>query len=304
MEPRGDDRGVLRVAVMRVAAPLADTWRMLLRIWGKPEGKVGLCLLLVIVLLVVGEASLAPYSAIKINMRERFQPPSSAHWFGTDEVGRDVLSRVIVGARVSVTAAIIVIGLAALVGIPLGLISGYRRGWVDTVCMRITDIFLGFPALLLAIAVAAALGAGLNKAMVASALVWWPGYARLARGQVLALRELPFVESARAAGATDSAILFRHILGNTITPFVIKFTMDLGYAILFVSGLGFLGLGAQAPTPEWGTMIADGRTYSMDQWWYAAFPGLAISLAIICFNLLGDAFEVALDPTLSTSRRT
>ena len=214
-------------------------------------------------------------------------------------MGRDVLSRVMSGAKVSLIAAVVVIGLAALVGIPLGLISGYRGGNTDSVIMRVTDIFLGFPAMLLALAVAAALGSGLFKAMVASSLVWWPGYARLARGQVLALKALPLVESARAVGVPDRKVLFRHILGNMTSPLIIKFTMDIGYAILFVSGLGFLGLGAQAPIPEWGTMVADGRTYILNQWWCAGFPGMAITLAIVCFNLLGDALEVVLDPTLS-----
>jgi peptide/nickel transport system permease protein len=134
--------------------------------------------------------------------------------------------------------------------------------------------------------------------------VWWPGYARLARGQVLAVKELPYVEAARAIGVPDSQILFKHILVNTTSPFIIKFTMDIGYAIIFISGLGFLGLGAQPPTPEWGTMIADGRTYIMDQWWYATFPGLAISVAVTCFNFLGDALHYALDPTMTNFKRS
>lgn len=269
------------------------------RVWQKPEGKISIVLLAFFLFLCVAGDALAPYAPLKLNLREKFQSPSAQHWFGTDEVGRDVFSRVISGTKVSLTAAVVVIALAALVGIPLGLISGYRGGLADTIIMRITDIFLGLPAMLLALTVAAALGPGLLKAMIASSLVWWPGYARLARGQVLALKSLPIVESARAVGVPDHRILFHHILGNTISPFIIKFTMDIGYAILFVSGLGFLGLGAQAPTPEWGTMVSDGRVYIMDQWWYAAFPGLAISLSIICFNLLGDALEMALDPTLS-----
>ncbi|MGE5601741.1 MAG: ABC transporter permease [Nitrososphaerales archaeon] len=260
---------------------------------------MSLILLAILVVLVIAGDALAPYPPLKLDLRVRFQPPSREHWFGTDEMGRDVLSRVMSGAKVSLIAAVIVIGLAALVGIPLGLISGYRGGKTDSVIMRVTDIFLGFPAMLLALAVAAALGSGLFKAMVASSLVWWPGYARLARGQVLALKALPLVESARAAGVPDRQVLFRHILGNMTSPLIIKFTMDIGYAILFVSGLGFLGLGAQAPIPEWGTMVADGRTYILNRWWCSGFPGMAITLAIVCFNLLGDALEVVLDPTLS-----
>lgn len=237
-------------------------------------------------------------------MKERFQSPSLSHWFGTDEVGRDILSRVIVGTRISLMSALIVIGLAALVGILLGVFAGFRGGYTDIVVMRITDMFLGFPALLLAIAVAGALGPGLFKGMVASALVWWPGYARLARGQVLAIKDLPFIEAARAIGVPNHQILVKHILANTTSPFIIKFTMDIGYAIIFISGLGFLGLGAQPPIPEWGTMIADGRTYIMNQWWYAAFPGIAISIAVISFNFLGDALQYALDPTMTESKKT
>lgn len=229
-------------------------------------------------------------------MKERLDPPTKEHWFGTDEVGRDILSRVIVGTRISLTSSAIVIGLAALIGIPLGLVAGYVGGTTDNIAMRLTDMFLGFPALLLAIAVAAALGPGLYKGMAASALVWWPGYARLARGQALVVKEQEFVEAARSIGASSTRILFRHVLGNTLNPLIIKITMDIGYAILFVSALGFLGLGAQPPTPEWGTMIADGRNYILESWWYVTFPGLAIAITVICFNFLGDALQVAIDP--------
>jgi len=277
---------------------------LLKRIWQTPEGKVGSILLVFILFFAATGTLTAPYDPIKVVMKERFQPPSTLHWFGTDEVGRDVLSRVIAGSRISLLAAVTVIGLAALVGIPLGLVAGFNGRLADTVIMRITDMFLGFPAMLLAIAVAAALGPGLFKGMIASALVWWPGYARLARGQVLAVKELAFVEAAYAVGVPSRQILFRHILVNTTSPFIIKFTMDIGYAIIFISSLGFLGLGAQPPTPEWGTMIADGRSYIMDQWWYAAFPGFAISLAVICFNFLGDALQYALDPTMTNTKRS
>lgn len=255
------------------------------------------------VLTVAGDL-LAPYDPVKVSMKERLDPPSREHWFGTDEVGRDILSRVVVGTRVSLASSAIVIGMAALIGIPLGLIAGFTGGTVDNIAMRLTDMFLGFPALLLAIAVAAALGPGLYKGMAASALVWWPGYARLARGQALAIKQLQFVEAARSIGVPSSRILFRHVLGNTANPFIIKATMDIGYAILFVSGLGFLGLGAQPPTPEWGTMVADGRTYILEAWWYATFPGLAITTAVICFNFLGDALQYGLDPTMTNQRFT
>jgi peptide/nickel transport system permease protein len=277
---------------------------ILKRVWRTPEGKIGVVLFIILLFLAIAGPWITPYDPVKVVMKERFQAPNSAHWFGTDEVGRDVLSRVIDGTRITLLAALTVIALAAAVGIPLGMLAGFYGRWADTVIMRITDMFLGFPAMLLAIAVAGALGPGLTKGMIASALVWWPGYARLARGQVLSIKEFPFVEAARAVGVPDSKILFQHILANATSPFIIKFTMDIGYAIIFISGLGFLGLGAQPPQPEWGTMIADGRTYIMDQWWYAMFPGLAISGAVVCFNFLGDALQYALDPTLSRLKRS
>jgi peptide/nickel transport system permease protein len=272
------------------------------RVWQTPEGKIGALLLVFILFFAVTGTLTAPYDPLKVSMRDRFQPPNPAHWFGTDEVGRDILSRVIAGTRISLVAAVTVIGLAALVGIPLGLIAGFNSRFADTAIMRVTDMFLGFPAMLLAIAVAAALGPGLLKGMIASALVWWPGYARLARGQVLSVKKQPFVEAAYAVGVPDRQILFKHVLVNTTSPFIIKFTMDIGFAIIFISSLGFLGLGAQPPTPEWGTMIADGRTYILDHGWYAAFPGIAITVAVICFNFLGDALQYALDPTLRRTR--
>lgn len=281
---------------------LANIRSVLKRLWGTPEGKIGLVLIAFILFFAVAGDLVIPYDPIKVSMKERLEPPSREHWFGTDEVGRDVFSRVIAGTRISLVSALVVIGLAALIGIPLGMVAGYSGGALDNIIMRITDMFLGFPALLLAIAVAAALGPGLMKGMAASALVWWPGYARLARGQVLAVKEMLFVEAARAIGASNRRIVFKHILTNTTSPFVIKFTMDIGYAILFISGLGFLGLGAQPPTPEWGTQIADGRTYILQSWWYPAFPGIAIAIAVICFNFLGDALQYALDPTMTKAR--
>lgn len=276
-----------------------DAARDVLRqLWQTAGGKIGLLLLAILLFGALIGPYVVPYDTVHVQIRERFRPPSAEHWFGTDEVGRDIFSRVVAGTRISLMAAAVVIGLAALIGIPVGLVAGYYGGWLDLVIMRITDMFLGFPALLLAIAVAAALGPGLLKGMIASAFVWWPGYARLARGQALVIKEQTFVEAARSAGAGNGRILFNHILRNTVNQFVIKITADIGYAIIFIAGLGFLGLGAQPPQPEWGTMIANGRDYVLDQWWYATFPGLAISISVICFNFLGDALQYVFDPTM------
>jgi peptide/nickel transport system permease protein len=242
---------------------------------------------------------LVPHDPMEISFTDKLQRPSAQHWFGTDEAGRDILSRVIIGARISLVAALVVIVLATAIGVPVGLTSGYLGGWLDHVAMRITDMFVGFPALILAIAVAAAIGPGLTHGMVAVSVVWWPGYARLMRGEVLALRSRLYVEAARALGVSDARIIFRHVLPNTLTPLIVKMTSDVGYAILYIASLGFIGLGAPPPLPEWGTMIADSRSYLLGYWWYPTFPGIALSLAVIAFNLSGDALQAAVNPAMS-----
>jgi peptide/nickel transport system permease protein len=258
---------------------------------------------LAIILFLVVVAILAPWIAPypedargAVHVTDALQPPSWSHPFGTDDLGADVFSRVVFGARYSLAVGLAVVGLAALIGVPLGAISGFFGGWVNQVIMRITDIFLTIPGIVLALAIGAALGAGLLNATIALALVWWPGFCRLVQGQVLALKQQTFVDAARVVGTPERRIVFRHVLPNTMTPVLVKISMDIGFAILSAAGLSFIGVGAQPPTPEWGAMVSLGRLYMPDWWWVATFPGLAIFLAVFAFNMLGDGMRDALDP--------
>jgi peptide/nickel transport system permease protein len=224
------------------------------------------------------------------------QPPSAGHPFGTDQVGRDVLSRLIYGARVSPQIALYVLVIACLVGIPLGIAAGYFGGWIDDVIMRVTDVFLAFPALLLALALAAVLSPSIGNTTLAIAVTWWPWYTRLVRGQAASVAGRPYVESARALGVRHRTILLRHILPNSITPVIVQASLDVGGIILTASALSFLGLGAQDPTPDWGLMVSQGESYFTTQWWLVTFPGLAILITAVAFNLLGDGLRDVLDP--------
>jgi peptide/nickel transport system permease protein len=224
------------------------------------------------------------------------QPPSAHHWFGTDQVGRDVLSRVIYGARVSPLIALFVLLIACAVGIPLGIAAGYFGGWLDDVIMRLTDVVLAFPALLLALALAAMLPPSLTSLTIAISATWWPWYTRLIRGQAASVAGRPYIESCRALGIPRRRIIFRHILPNAITPLIVQVSLDVGGVILTASALSFLGLGAQDPTPDWGLMVSEGQTYFTTDWWVVTFPGLAILITAFAFNLLGDGLRDLLDP--------
>jgi peptide/nickel transport system permease protein len=228
--------------------------------------------------------------------------PSSAHWFGTDQLGRDVFSRVVAGARVSPVIALLVLFLACAVGIPLGVAAGYFGGRIDEIIMRITDIFLAFPALLLALAIAAVLPPSIGSVTFAVSVTWWPWYTRLIRGQAASVAGRPYVEGARAAGVSHTRILLRHVLPNSLTPLIVQVSLDVSAVILTVSALSFLGLGAQDPTPEWGLMVSQGQQYFQTQWWLVTFPGVAILLTAVAFNLLGDGLRDMLDPRRAIGR--
>jgi len=231
-----------------------------------------------------------------VHLDIKLQPPDSTHWFGTDEVGNDIFTRVVLGTRTTLQIACIVTGVAMLIGVPLGMIAGLVGGWVQEAIMRVTDVFLSVPGLVLAIAIVGALGPGIVNAMLALSLVWWPGYVRLVQAKTLALKNEIYVQAAYSIGASKLRIVFIHILPNCTSPIIVKASMDMGMAILGAASLGFLGLGAQPPFPEWGAMISIARTYLPDWWWYSFFPGLAISLTVLGFNLLGDGLRDILDP--------
>jgi len=263
---------------------------------------------IVLVSVIVGLAILGPWIvpypgdvAGDINLANKLKAPSQAHWFGTDEVGTDILTRIIIGARLSLLVGIGITLAATLIGAPLGILAGTAGGRLREVIMRFTDMFLSVPGLVLAIALVAALGPGIGNAMIALILVWWPGYVRLAESKALAIREEPYIEAARVVGASRFRILWRHVLPNAISPLIVKMSMDVGQAILAVASLGFIGLGAKPPTPEWGAMISIARGYLPEWWWYAVFPGLFIYASVLGFNLLGDGLRDILDPRSNRS---
>lgn len=261
---------------------------------------ISLAFILLMVLAAIFAASLTPYAAEGLgepNLANKFLPPTLAHPLGTDSLGRDLLARILFGARTSLSIGFLVVIIAVLIGAPLGALAGYFGGWLDEFIMRLTDIFLAFPPLLLAIAIAAALGSSFTNAMLAIALTWWPWYTRLVRAQALSIRERHFVEAARSMGVKDLIIIRRHILPNVFTPILVQGTLDLGTAILTAAGLSFIGLGPQPPIADWGVMINEGRLYILSgRWWIATFAGLAIFLTALAFNLLGDGVRDVTDP--------
>jgi peptide/nickel transport system permease protein len=274
----------------------AHVWRVILR---DPLSVISTLIIVVFILVAIFAYQIAPYplqGAGKSNPSTTMLSPSTEHPFGTDRLGRDMLSRVIVAARPALVIPVLVVLMAVLIGAPLGAIAGFKGGWVDEVIMRITDLFLAFPFLLLAMSIANALGRGLDKAAIALVISWWPWYTRLVRSLSASLSQRYFVEAARSIGVRDWVIIVRHILPNCISPILVQATIDLGTVILAMGGLAFLGLGTQPPAPDWGLMVSEGRTFILKQWWLSAYPGLAIFIVVLAFNLLGDTLRDIFDP--------
>ena len=246
---------------------------------------------LLILLAVAAAPLLAPYDPNRLNMAQALRPPSAAFPFGTDEVGRDILSRVLFGGRESIVAAFAVIAAAVGVGVLVGAAAGWYGGRVDEALMRLTDLFFAFPPLILAMAISASLGPSLQNAVIAAIVVWWPTYARMVRGEVLRIKHELFVEAGRALGLNDVQLLTRHVLPQTWGVLNARATVDIGYTILFIATLGFVGLGSRQPTAEWGAMIASARNFFLNNWWTMTFPGLALFLTVICLSLTGDAIN-------------
>jgi len=256
-----------------------------------------------VVLLLVFAALFAPWitpypqdAKYSIKFIAKLKPPSMDHFFGTDALGRDIFTRVIFGARMSIKIGVTVLAIALAIGVPLGLVAGYFGGRIDDIIMRLSDIFLAFPSLLLPLVIAAALGPSIINAMIAIAVAWFPWYVRIVRAQVLTVKEQLYVEAARSIGVSRFSILFKHVLPNSMAPVIIQASMDMGYTILTAAGLSFIGVGARPPTVEWGLMITDARAYFLDFWWTVTFPGLAIFVTVLAFNLVGDGLRDILDP--------
>jgi peptide/nickel transport system permease protein len=260
---------------------------------------VSLSVVVILIIIAIIAPFIVPYPGQVFgieNPGNGLLPPSTQYIFGTDEQGRDIFSRVLYGTRISLQAALIAVAAALLIGVFLGAIAGTKGGFIDEIIMRITDIFLSFPPLLLAIAIAAFLGPSLSNAILAIALSWWPWYTRLVRGQAVSIREKQFVRAARAIGTPLMKIIFLHVIPNCIAPVIVQASMDIGGVILTVASLSFLGIGAQPPLPEWGLMVSTSRIYFLNAWWYSIFPGLAIFITVLSFNLLGDGLREVLDP--------
>lgn len=279
-------------------APPNPRRRQLVFALRQPAVLAGTVVLVLFLLAALLAPLISPTDPLAQNVLEGLKPPSAAHPFGTDKLGRELLSRILYGARISLFVGVAVVLMSSILGTLLGVLAGYLGGWVDEALMRITDIFFAFPALILAMAIAGALGPSLQNALIAISAVTWPVYARLLRGQVLALREREFVLAARTVGVPEWQIILRHLLPNMLAPLLVQASFDMGGAITSVAGLSFIGFGAQPPTPEWGVMISEARTYMATAWWMGTFPALSIMLVVGGFNLLGDGLRDLLDPRL------
>ncbi|QQA41608.1 ABC transporter permease [Pelagovum pacificum] len=280
----------------RLQADMGRAYAMFGALLRNPLAVAGGIIILVLILTAAFAPLIAPESPVGQNLSDRLLPPSGEHWMGTDELGRDIFSRVVYGARIT----LLIVGLVAIIAAPLGLligaVSGYFGGWVDKVLMAITDIFLSMPKLILALAFVAARGPGIENAIIAIAFTSWPAYARIARAEVLTFRKAEYMDAARQTGASDLRLIVLHVLPLCTSSMIVRVTLDMAGIILTAAGLGFLGLGAQPPLPEWGAMISRGRTFILDQWWVATMPGFAIILVSLGFCFLGDGLRDVLDP--------
>ena len=259
---------------------------------------VGTVIIGLFIFIAIFAPLLTPYNPSNQNLSRKLEAPSWDHPLGTDQFGRDILCRILYGSRIAVQIILIVTLISGFLGVTVGIIAGYFGGKMDEVLMRITDMFLAFPRLILAMAFAAMLGPSLANVIIAISFVNWTPYARLARAEALKVKGQPYIESIRSMGASNLRIIFLHILPMTISPILVQLTLRMGTIIITAASLGFLGLGAQPPSPEWGVMVSDGRTFLIDQWWISTFPGIAIALVVLGFNLLGDGIRDMLDPRL------
>ena len=280
------------------SADRRERLRKALRVlWRNPMVLIGLVILVAWVFIALFAPVIAPTSPIHQNIMERLTGPNSAHWFGTDELGRDIFTRVLYGGRITMPAGVLVIVIGCTLGMVVGAVAGYVGGSWDELIMRISELFMAFPTIILALAITAALGPDLHNAVIALVIVWWPGYARLIRGLVMEVKTREFVDGARSVGASSVYILFRTVLPNCISSALVLATLDIGNAILSFAGLSFLGLGPDPTSPEWGRMVSTGIAY-FDQWWMWLYPGLAIATLVLAFNFIGDGLRDILDPRM------
>lgn len=268
-----------------------------------PPALVGLGIILTFVLLAVFAPLISPYDPVAQDLSSAVQGPSAEHWFGTDQLGRDIATRLMYGTRISLLIGVLAVAIGLVIGVPLGMIAGYYGGWADLAISRAADMMFAFTSILLALTLVAVLGVSLQNVIIAVGISVVPVIIRLVRSSVLSLREEPYVEAARALGASDLRIITRHVFRNALTPVLVHGTLSIGVSILLAAGLGFLGLGVQSPTPEWGTMLGEGRQFIFNAPHMTTFPGITIFLAILAFNLLGDGLRDALDPRMRTTGR-
>ncbi len=284
---------------LRHSQPRIEDFKHTLYLWKKtPLAMIGSIMILLFLIVAVFAPVLAPYGPTTQDMNNRLQPPSRQHLFGTDQFGRDVFSRVIHGARIEVWIILLVSVISIAIGVLIGVLAGFWGRFIDEMLMRMTDMFMAFPRLVLAMAFTAALGPTLTNTIIAIALVDWTIYARLSRADTIKVKSQPYIEAIRTLGASSSRIMALHILPMSISPVIVQLTLRMGTIILTAAGLGFLGLGAPPPTPEWGAIVSDGRSYLYQQWWISTFPGLAIAVVVLGFNFLGDGIRDILDPKI------